>query len=204
MQPGTNKEAGPAADEPRVGAVSSSPPLIHPGEDGGPIVTLSLVDDTDAEACGFWVGLYKTGKLKPPDLWQLGSIEEVFRTASVKGLAEEGPVMVTEASGGESRLIYLLPGPGRGEEVKTVSDLTQTLLSWTPDSLGIYLAPGTARNREDGGLLLQMLTDIIRKTDISHFYLLSGRHGINPLLNTAMMVKEVFEKEKGPEVRIFH
>ena len=69
-------------------------------------VALRLVSPMEMNMCAFWVGMFKKGELKPPELLDTGDINEIFSQAATKGITEAGPLMLSDSSRIPARYVY--------------------------------------------------------------------------------------------------
>lgn len=168
------------------------------------IVTINLASDEGS--CSFWVGLFHPGDMTPHDICQLPTVEEMLQAAAVRGIADGGgPVMLTDTTHRVPRYVYLLPVfDGSHSLTPDIEEkLIDTVRNWSPHSVGIYLAPEICEKHGSQDLLQKLLSQFIQTSSTSEFNLLSGRHGMNTLLNTALKLKFDIEDEQV-EIRVFH
>lgn len=168
------------------------------------VVTLTISNDHELE-CFFWMGLFKRGTLNPQDVYEFGSIEEIFESVATEGIREEGePLMITDTSVRPARFVYLVPSsPGQGLSPESIEELTGTLRSWAPTALGVYLSAELCGQELAAELLQKILRRLIVETGIKRYYLLAGKLGVNQLLNAALKLKFDVEDDEL-SLLIFH
>lgn len=171
----------------------------------GRTVRIYFAQPEDTEYCYLWVGLFHPGTLRPHDLYQCTSVNEVFEKAAFDGLAEREPFMLSDTSKSPPRFTYLVPEPGMNQERRwaTVNNIVETIKGWVPQPVGIYIAPELFGDRKSQDFLVDLLGHFLMKTSCNDFYLLPGKHGINALLNISLRLKEQFEGQ-GIDIKVFH
>lgn len=196
---GNSGLADPGESIPSVGGVSGA--QTNPERR---VVNLTISSDHELE-CFFWMGLFKGGTLNPQDIYEFGSIEEIFESVATEGVREEAePLMITDTSVNPARVVYLVPSsPGQGLSSERIEDVTHTLRSWAPTSLGLYLSAEICGQELASELLQKILRRLIVETPIKRFYLLAGKLGVNQVLNAALKLK--FDVEDDDlNIMIFH
>ncbi len=168
------------------------------------VVTLTISSDEELE-CFFWMGLFKSGELNPQDVYEFGSIEEIFEGVASQGIREEAePLMITNTTVNPPRFVYLVPSsPGAGLSSESINELSMTLRSWAPSSLGLYLSAELCGHDLAAELLLKILRRLIVETGIKRYFLLAGKLGVNQVLNVALKLKFDVEDE-DLNILIFH
>lgn len=168
------------------------------------IVTLTISSEHELE-CFFWMGLFKRGKLNPQDVYKFGSIEEIFEGVATDGIRDDTePLMITDTSVRPARFIYLVPSsPGQGLSSESIEDVTGTLRSWAPASIGVYLSAELCGQELAADLLQKILRRLIVETGIRRYYLLAGKLGVNQLVNAALKLKFDVEDDEL-NILIFH
>ncbi len=161
-------------------------------------VAIHLISDTDAHSECFWLGLFHRGSLTPPELLEHQSISQLFDEAASKGLKEQGPVMLSDALGTKTRYVYLLPEPRGSEESKAdwVNQLVETVKSWSPPKVGIYLSKELLGKDLTHELLINILKKLIQNSQSTDYYLIPGTHGVNSILNTSLEIKSELTSDK--------
>ncbi len=178
--------AAPTAADPDLGIPEGRP------------ITLRIVTQEDEAECNFWVGLFKKGELDPSKIMDLPSIPDMFAEAATKGVTDNGPLMLTDSFSTPPKYLYLLPLPHEDfrDRAIWIGDLVKTTKSWSPASVGFYLAPELLQSETCDELIQQILRELICNSEINDFYLLVGDHGLNSVLNSAIHLKHEFDQEK--------
>ena len=186
-----------------------TPPVGYPrGGDttvvdvGGPrVTTVRLVPTSQDAPCHFWIGLAPTGTQRPSDLMDQSDVGLLLAEAATKGVAENGPVMLSDTEAQPPRYVYLLPVPQPGfrERALWIDDLAHSLASWAPKAVGLYIAPELVKSGEAPELLLSILTALIAVAPTQEYYLLTGGYGLNAILNVALRLKSDLD---GDSVRL--
>jgi hypothetical protein len=185
---------------------SSSMITGEPGVDvNQKAAAIHLISTEEMSVCSFWIGLFQRGQLTSPELFDKGHVNEIFQQAATHGLRETTPVMLSDTSMNPPRFIYLLPEPSASSRAdgSWIKQLVSTVQSWSPKKIGIYLAPELVNQETIQELLMQMMDEMVRVSDISDYYLISATHGLNALLNTAIKIKSQLDQEKF-NVLVFH
>ena len=81
--------------------------------------------------------------------------------------------------------------------------MTEAVKAWKPESVGIYLAPELFENSEALESTLNTLVVFLKDSVSSNYYLFSGNHGMNAVLNIALRLKDLTENEEM-RVSIWH
>lgn len=171
-------------------------------------VSIHIVDPADMDYCSFWVGVFPKGKLEPQDL--LANSDDLFgalELASKNGLNEGDPVMVSDTVSQPARFLYLLPCPNSDfrNRVDWIGRVTDTVKSWAPERIGVYLTPELLQRDEAQDLLNQLLRDLIQQTHAKDYFLIPGGHGFNAILNASLELKaEMLDESQGVSVFIYH
>lgn len=168
-------------------------------------VELYLVT-TEAEAeCNFWVGLSRQGGHSPAQLMDLAEVPSLLTEAAIRGVDEQGPLMLSDSSRTPPRYVYLLPVPREDfrDRAIWIHELVATIKSWAPPSAGLYIAPQLLESTEAHDLLLSVLREAIRNTTTEEYYLLTGTHGLNSVMNAALRLKAEMDSETL-SVHVFH
>lgn len=168
-------------------------------------IEVTIVTEDKIDHCHFWIGLFQKGSLSPAELNDISKAYKVFHQAATLGLKETNSLMLSDTSQEPPRFIYLVPKPNNND-IKwesTVRELIKTVQSWTPSNIGIYLAPELFSDINSQSYLLEILTNFVKNTSVEKYYLFSGEHGINAVLNTSQRLKKAMKEEKQ-SIYIFH
>lgn len=171
-------------------------------------VALHIVNPEDMDFCSFWVGLFPQGELAPQDL--LGTSDDYFgalELAAKQGLKEQDPVMVSDTVAQPARFLYLMPAPTTDfrERFDWIARVADTVKSWAPDRIGIYLTPDLIKQLQASDLLNQLLRQLINGSNARDYFLIPGGHGFNTILNAALELKaEMLDESQGVSVFIYH
>jgi len=185
-------------------SLTSDEPTIEQ-EDTIRKIAIHLIPETDAQSECFWLGLFHKGSLTPPELLEHQSISELFNEAASKGLKEQGPVMLSDSNGNKTRFVYLLPEPPTDFDSKSkwVQQLVETVKSWAPPKVGIYLSKELLGKELTHELLIDILQNLIKTGKSTDYYLIPGAHGLNTILNSALEIKSKLSDDKL-WVYVFH
>ncbi len=166
-----------------------------------------IIDPVDMEFCSFWLGMFRQGKLEPQDLFgEKANLFGALERAAVKGMSEKDPVMVSDTSVQPPRFLYMMPTPTGDfrERLQWVAKIVDTVKSWAPDRIGIYLAPELVKPLEARDLLHQLLRGLIAETPARDYFLIPGGHGFNAVLNAALELKAELLDEHNISMFVFH
>lgn len=164
---------------------------------------LLITRSQDLETCPFWVSLYKPGPVAPQQLFQIPSIEGIFKVLLNDGLQENQALMLAENTEGErARQLYLIPESLCHEQPERARDLIlSTLASLGPERLGLYLPSFLEGARVSTHVIEEISLGLsFLRTKELHFY--TGNIGINPLLNAALRIKHRLDGRR--EVLVYH
>lgn len=195
-----------AATQPASAAVEPQLDLPTKG------VSLTLLSAADEAECEFWIGLAKRGPHHPNLLLDLEQLSEIFAKAAVEGLAETGPVMLSDAESSRLRYLYLVPPPhaqsGGSEHQHEAMQawaeaLAQTVAAWAPARVGLYFAPELVPGPACHQLLKALLRVMLPQAPCTQYYLWQGGQGLNGLLNTALTLRQELLKQ-GVQLAVFH
>jgi hypothetical protein len=170
------------------------------------IQIISESQETDYP-CSFWVGLMSQGVLSPGSLLDFSETSAILSMASSQGVVEKEPVMLSDSQSSPPRHIYLVPKPPGDfrQDTVWVQDIVKTVSDWSPEQIGIYIAPNLIRNDRSHELLLVILRKLISVRAASQFFLYTGDYGLHSVLNAALKLKmELAEETKAPLVLVYH
>ena len=154
-------------------------------------VYLHLISQQDMSQCSFWVGIFHRGPQQPQDLFKLDSMDAAFEIAAKEGLAESGPMMMSDCAIQPPRFLFFMPEPPHDLRKKSewTQQLVDTIASWAPQQVGIYLSPRLVNQKLMTELISETLRAAISKTQVKDYYLQTTTHGLNAILNTSLSVK---------------
>lgn len=165
-------------------------------------VILYITRPEETKNCGFWIGLYKKGRLKPQDLYDHKDIDEVYHKAVSDGVNDSSPFLISNTEVDPPEHFYLLPMEGlRQSPEAVIKNIFDTLQALAPKRAGFYFS----RDLIDQPTCLSLLKKVIlacQNSPTKEFYLFAGKHGVNSILNTALDAKN--ELDKSVEVIVFH
>ena len=164
--------------------------------------TIRLVDD-DQKMCHFWVGLSKSGVRTPKELLDRSTVSAILISAAKDGLAEEGPLILSNSDLSPPRYIYLLPKPDLKRTQGWLGDLLSAIKSWSPKTMGFYFASEIIDLPEAEFLLEKVFREFLKYIPTRDIYILAGDHNSNALLNLVLRMKDKFWKD-GVELFVFH
>lgn len=169
-------------------------------------VTLRLVASSEEAECNFWAGLSTPGTMTPSDILDdQRSIRDLFTDAATKGIAEDGALLVANTLKAPPQYLYFLPAPRDNFRDKAIwlADLTRTIKSIQPGSIGFYIAPELELDDDHHELVLSILRELIRVSNTSDYYLLIGDHGLNTLLNASVRLRSELMQD-AINLYVFH
>jgi hypothetical protein len=176
-------------------------------------ITLRLLDDQEQIDCNFWCGVFRSGNLNMSQLTEERDVRRVFERAMKDGVAESGPLMISDSRFLPPRFLFLMPSPQLEfrERAIWLGKLTKTIRSWNTPCMGLSIPPevlATDHSSIGGGnvaqeLISQILTELIENSKIRDYYLLIGTMGLNGALNTAQRLRQEL---KGNDINllVFH
>ena len=184
-----------AAPTPALGLADQSTADSNPKVDfinTGRQVIARIVRDAYSSNCEFWFGLAKLGPHPPLGLLRKTPTDDLLKIAATEGISESGPVVLFDAESESPRGLLLMPFPEANYQNQTgwLDSLLATLLPWSPDRIGIYLAPEAVGVDPSMELLSSVMQQIVQNTRIREIFLLTGNHGTNHLLNAALRLKQ--------------
>jgi hypothetical protein len=165
-------------------------------------ISAQIIRPFEMASCTFWIGLFHKGKLAPTDLWAKESVYSLFEEAASSGIAEAGPLMLSDSIKTPARFIYLLPEPppNRTEWIQQIID---TLKTWSPQRVGIYISPSMMDSAQFRVLLTEIISGLVQSTTINEYCLMPGKFGTNSILNALLELKEELSTI-GIPFKIFH
>lgn len=192
-----------ASPEPALAATPGLEPEINVPKTR-PVELYLVTTETEAE-CNFWVGLARQGGHSPAQLMDLSEVPSLLTEAAIRGVDEQGPLMLSDSSRTPPRYVYLLPVPRSDfrDRAIWIHDLVGAIKSWAPPSAGLYIAPQLLDSAEAHDLLLSVLREAIRNTTTEEYYLLTGTHGLNSVMNAALRLKAEMDSETL-SLHVFH
>ena len=197
-----------ATPTPALGLADQSATDSNPKVDfinTGRQVIARIVRDASASPCEFWFGLAKSGSHAPLGLLGEKPTDDLLKIAATEGISESGPVVLFDAKSESPRGLLLMPLPEAKYQDQTgwLDSLITTLLPWSPDRIGIYLAPEAIGTDPSMELLSAVLHRIVQNTRIREIFLLTGNHGTNHLLNAALRLKQELTTDEF-ELYVYH
>ena len=160
-------------------------------------VVTQIIGPQDMNVCSFWIGLFHEGSLSPTDLWASNNLYDAFETAAVKGLSEAGPLMLSDSNQVPARFIYLLPEPASESEGREewLKQIVETLKTWGPERVGIYLSPQLIKKDKSHAVLVEILTKLIINAKTKEYFVLPGKHGTTSILNALLRLRGALSKQ---------
>jgi len=187
-----------------AGAAEPSPNFIAEEINPNRIV-IYITRPEEASNCHFWIGLFRQGPLRPPQLLSCKSIDEIYDRAALEGLNDQEPILIADTSSAPARGFYFWPYQqanfNQSQTELMVNSLVTTLQAMRPKRVGIYFSPDLVSKVQAQDLIKQTILKI-RETDSKEYYLYAGAHGINMVLNTALEIKAMLSDTN--EVLVFH
>lgn len=181
-------------------AASKNIELVNPSSTERVILYITRPEET--KNCGFWIGLYKKGKLKPQDLYDHKNIDEVYYKAVSEGVDDDAPFLISNTETEIPEHFYLLPlDEIKQSQESVIKHIFDTLKALAPKRAGFYFS----RDLVDQETCLALLKKVIlacKDSPTKEFYLFAGKHGINSILNTALDAKQ--ELSQSFDVIVFH
>lgn len=193
---------GPSVNAGLLPQVAGTQPDFHESQ----LTRFNLhLTESPATDCSFWLGLARQGEQSPQNIMSQPSVVSMLNEAATAGLSETAPLMLSDTTQVPSQYLYLMPLPESDfrDRSQWIHNILETVKNWNPDKIGIYLHPSVVTSSDAKDLLRAILTALIETTGIKNYFLLVGSHGVNDLINTALVVKN--ELETGDrEVVVFH
>jgi hypothetical protein len=186
-----------------------APPMVEPEIRLSKAVSIQIVSESQEAdyPCPFWVGLMSPGVLSPGSLLDFSETSAILTKASTQGVVEREPVMLSDSLSAPPRHIYLVPKPPGDFRQNTawVQEIIKTVSDWSPEQIGIYIAPSLIRNDQSHDLLLAILRELIALRTSSQFFLYTGEYGLHSVLNAALRLKmELADQPKAPPIMVYH
>ena len=181
---------------PGFGAKVSKDPSLAINSTQKNVVT-QIIGPADMNVCSFWIGLFQEGEMSPTDLWASRTLYEAFEAAAVKGLKDAGPLMLSDSNQVPARFIYLLPEPSNEttEREPWLKQIVDTLKTWGPERVGIYLSPELVKKDETHQILVEILTKLVINSRTREYFVLPGKHGTNSILNALLRLRGALKKQ---------
>ncbi len=165
-------------------------------------VGIHLIDTDDMRNCHFWIGVFHRGTKQTTELFNAPSLDKALEEAARDGLSEDGPIMLSNSSVSPAQFLLLMPEPGHDSHRRNewIEELVETIKSWGPPAVGLYLAPTLVNQRLMQELINDTLKSAMQQTAVTDYYLQTATHGLNAVLNTTLHVK----RDVGIEAFVFH
>ncbi len=166
-----------------------------------------ISSEKEARACPFWVGVYRTGTLTPPQLMELRKTEDIFSAAASEGVVCADPLILAETKeDGQAAIFFLAPIENEklADSHLWIDKLCEAICSWSPTTPGFYFAPELLGADIASKLLIRMLKTLILKNRFPTFYLFIGSHGLHSVLNAALKLRTKMCEEAERDVVVFH
>lgn len=185
------------------GAIVAAAPsyAVDPDTQNQPLVIYVTRAD-EIRNCHFWIGGYRVGSVAPQDLLESRDVNEVYKIAVDKGLAEDEPLLLSDTQRQPSRSFYLLPNDRLdldGEH--SVHLIREVIKAMRPQRAGLYFDSNLFKATDPQDLLIKTIASI-RRLPTKELYLYAGSHGVNRILNTALTFKQRFEEDI--DILVFH
>ncbi|MFW7378346.1 MAG: hypothetical protein ACOH5I_06045 [Oligoflexus sp.] len=187
-----------------AGVAEPSPHIIAEEVNPNRLV-IYITRPEEAQNCHFWIGLFRPGPLRPPQLLTCETIDEIYDRAALEGLNDQEPILIADTSRMPARGFYLWPYQPKSfsqEQAEMMADsLVAALEAMRPRRVGIYFSPDLVNKSQAQDLMKQTILKM-RKTSSKEYYLYAGAHGVNMVLNTALEIKAMLADQN--EVLVFH
>ena len=184
-------------------------PMAEPEIRLSKAVSIQIISETQEAdyPCAFWVGLMSPGVLSPGSLLDFPETSAILTKASTQGVVEQEPLMLSDSRSAPPRQIYLVPKPAGDfrHDTAWIQNIVKTVSDWSPEQIGIYIAPSLIRNDLSHSLLLTILRELVSLRVASSFFLYTGDYGFHSVLNAALRLKaELADEPKAPPILVFH
>ena len=167
-------------------------------------IAVNLVADGEVETCPFWIGLFRRGDLSAREINSIQSTGTILNKVVEQGVNENKSIMLADASLHPPRYIYLLPNEGNeGRFPEIASEVLPSIKAWNMDKIGIYLAPEALADEIGESCLANLITECVESNLMVDYYLYTGSHGLNVLLNQALNLKTELNA-KQIDICVFH
>jgi len=158
--------------------------------------------------CKFWIALFQKGKLGVSELLTHQSLGDIFSEAVQIGLNEKDNFMFVDSKLRPSRYIYfshLFSPMNLASKNEWIDQIKQVVRSWSPEHIGLYLAPQLFSKPKELYKLLDTLVThlIISKLSVKHIYFWKGDIRYNSLLNITVNIKSHLYNS-GHFITIYH
>ncbi len=163
--------------------------------------------ESEARSCPFWVGLYRTGTMRPQQLMELRKTGDILTAAANEGVACSDPLVLSETKeNGQASLVFLAPIENEKlvDSHLWVDKLCDAICAWSPQTPGFYFAPELLGTEIASKLLIKILKNLILKNQFPTFYLYIGSHGLHNTLNAALKLRSRMIEESTRDVVVFH
>jgi hypothetical protein len=159
-------------------------------------IRVDILSSDRFHAANVWLGVFKAGPLCPKQLLEEANIHTLFERSIAEGLSEDQPMMLADTSiPNQPKTIFLIPEST--ETRLSIDQAIQTIKSWSPSSVGIYISD------EQTSLFSHMLEQLIQHTTITHLAIIPGSAGYNSALNVAHSLRQKMLKDHV-QLSVFH
>ena len=174
-------------------------------------VTLALVDEAQAESCGFWLGLARGGPLTTAQLLDAATVAERLEMAATVGMDADDAVLLADAgSGTGARILLLLPPPPPGDEPARGAWLREATLAVAratggsgPPTLGLYIPSDPLPTDDSLNLILAFIQQALVTLATAEYVLFGPQVANHVLLNGALKLRGAVE-HSNLELYVLH
>lgn len=174
-------------------------------------INFHILKNADSNSCQFWLALSRIGSLTTADMLDKPDIKSIFHAAYNIGLNEDQATLIVNTQLDIERYIYLLPIQEHTEfkpRAMWMAEIANAIKSLQVEKIGFYLPPQVFQEEQDDtdnpNLFESVMRHLVLSTNVNDFYLLSGDHGSNFMLNAALFLKEDLMEESKAQINIFH
>lgn len=148
------------------------------------------IDSTGRETqCQLWVGVYKSGPLKPVDLFNSAGLEEKLKQAGEVGIQEHDHVMLTGSESQPQHILLFSKDFFESDRKAMIDNLCSQIEALKIKSVGFYLNPNLFGVERALELTADTLRFLCLKQTFEAIYLLKGDFDYNRLLNLSLQLK---------------
>lgn len=177
--------------------------LARPGSDAD--IHIHIVSsEKESQRCEWWVGIYRRGELSPQELVKRGALIELMRAAATVGINADGPIILVDPCLGKRKLFLETPvAADRSHETWIVAFADRLGLLNRHSPLGFYFAPESFGDQAVA-VMGDLMQALLSKSPGREYYLFTGEHGLYPVLDMALRLKENLLLTAAKSSFIFH
>jgi hypothetical protein len=186
------------SNQPKKHTKPSQTTAVHAG------AAVQIIHSAEMHDCNFWIGLFHKGKIAPTELWSQDSVYALFEQAASSGIAEAGPLMLSDSVKVPARFVYLLPEPPSApKRTEWIAQIIDTLRTWSPERVGVYISPAMMDSAQCRQLLMEIIGSLVQESNIKEYFVMPGKFGTNSILNALLQLRDEL-RAQGSELKVFH